>query len=360
MQGVEERRVSKLLDHELLIASEMRSRLITGLAGLELTTEEKCFLASVRPAGIILFARNCDSTDQIRRLVAQANEAIGADEVLVLIDQEGGRVQRLRPPLGRALPPARAFGRLYEADADGAAKAAKLVFRLLAKDLRELGINTDCAPVLDVPVRGAHDVIGDRAYATTVAPIVALGRAVAEGLMAGGVVPVMKHVPGHGRANCDSHLALPIVDDSLETLRDSDFQTFQYLSDLPAAMTAHVVYGAIDGEAAATTSRCVVADIIRREIGFDGLLMSDDLSMKALSGPMRARAEATIAAGCDLVLHCNGDLEEMQAAADGTPCLESKALSRFAKAWAITQAVQDFDISEAEAALSLVSACGSV
>jgi beta-N-acetylhexosaminidase len=359
LQGVEERWVSKLLDYQLLIAGDMRSRLITGLAGLELTTEEKGFLASVRPAGIILFARNCGSPDQIRRLVAGAIEAIGADEVLVLIDQEGGRVQRLRPPLGRALPPARAFGRLYDADADVATKAAKLVFRLLAKDLLELGINTDCAPVLDLPVRGAHDVIGDRAYATTVAPIVALGRAVAEGLMAGGVVPVMKHVPGHGRANCDSHLALPIVDDSLETLQRSDFQTFQELSDLPAAMTAHVVFGAIDGQAPATTSRCVVVDIIRRAIGFDGLLMSDDLSMKALSGTMRSRAEATIAAGCDLVLHCNGDLEEMAAAAAGTPCLEGEALSRFAKAWAITQAVEDFDTSEAEAALSVVFARGS-
>lgn len=337
----------------------MRSRLITGLAGLELTTEEEVFLAGTRPAGIILFARNCDALDQIRRLVSDAIEAIGADEVLVLIDQEGGRVQRLRPPLGRALPPARAFGRLYDSDAVAAVNAAKRVFRLLAQDLRELGINTDCVPVLDVPMPGSHDVIGDRAYATAVAPIVALGRAVAQGVMAGGVVPVMKHVPGHGRATCDSHLALPIVDESLEVLRDSDFQTFQALSDLPAAMTAHVVYSVLDGTAPATTSRYVVDDIIRQEIGFGGLLMSDDLSMKALSGSMQSRARATIAAGCDLVLHCNGVMEEMEAVAAETPTLEGEALRRFATAWAITQSVQDFDVLEAEGALSLVLASGS-
>ncbi len=346
------------MDHGLLIC-KMRSRLITGLAGLELTTGEKAFLAGERPAGIILFKRNCDSPDQIRRLVCDAKGAIAADEVLVLIDQEGGRVQRLRPPLGRSLPPARAFGRLYHANPNAAVSAAKLVFRLLAKDLRELGINTDCVPVLDVPVPGAHDVIGDRAYATTVDPIIALGRAVAQGVMAGGVVPVMKHVPGHGRANCDSHLALPIVHNSLEELRTSDFQTFQGLSDLPAAMTAHVVYSALDGTAPATTSRYVVEDIIRGEIGFDGLLMSDDLSMKALVGPMRERAEAAIAAGCDLVLHCNGELEEMGPVAAGTPALEGEALLRFAAAWAITQGIQDFDVSEAEAALSLLVAGGS-
>ncbi len=337
----------------------MRSRIITGLAGPELSLDEKAFLASVQPAGIILFARNCGSQDQIRRLVAESIAAVGADEVLVLIDQEGGRVQRLRPPLGRNLPTARAFGQLYETDADTAVKAAQLVFQLLAADLRELGINTDCAPVLDVPVEGAHGIIGDRAYGTTVAPIVALGRAVAEGLMAGGVVPVIKHVPGHGRADCDSHLALPVVGESHEVLRQSDFLTFRGLADLPAAMTAHVVYKAIDANAPATTSPCVIADIIRGEIGFDGLLMSDDLSMKALAGPMKARAEATIAAGCDLVLHCNGDISEMTAAAAGTPVLDGPALDRFARAWAVTQEVRGFDISEAEAALSLVLASGS-
>ena len=337
----------------------MRSRFITGLAGFELTNEEKAFLAGTRPAGIILFARNCDTPDQIRRLVSDAIDAISANEVLVLIDQEGGRVQRLRPPLGRALPPARAFGRLYDSDPVAAVNAAKLVFRLLAQDLRELGINTDCVPVLDVPVPGAHDVIGDRAYATTVAPIVALGRAVAHGVMAGGVVPVMKHVPGHGRATCDSHLALPIVNESLEDLRASDFQTFEALSDLPAAMTAHVVYDVLDGTAPVTTSRYVIGDIIRQEIGFGGLLMSDDLSMRALSGSMQSRARATIAAGCDLTLHCNGVLEEMEAVAAESPELVGEAFNRFAAAWAVTQQTQDFDVGEAEMALLLVLAGGS-
>lgn len=329
----------------------MRSALITGLAGERLSADERSFLAHTKPAGIILFARNCESAEQIKALVADATEAIGADDALVLIDQEGGRVQRLRPPLGRALPPGRAFGALFADDPDLAIVAARHVFQLLANDLRALGINTDCAPVLDIPVPGADGIIGDRAYGDTVEPVIALGRAVAEGLMAGGVVPVIKHIPGHGRATCDSHLALPIVEEALGVLNETDFAPFRALADMPSAMTAHVVYSSIDGEAPATTSRVVVEGVIRGHIGFNGLLMSDDLSMKALQGPMRARAESCISAGCDIALHCNGEMEEMLAVAEGVPELSGVSLQRFQAAWNITERRGTVDVEEAEAAL---------
>ncbi|MEQ8825135.1 MAG: beta-N-acetylhexosaminidase [Filomicrobium sp.] len=329
----------------------MRSAFITGLVGERLSADEKRFLAETRPAGIILFARNCQDHDQIKVLVADAVSAIAADDVLILIDQEGGRVQRLRPPLGRALPPARAFGALFATDPEMAIAAARHVFQLLARDLRALGINTDCAPVLDIPVAGADGVIGDRAYGETVGPVVTLGRAVAEGLMAGGVVPVIKHVPGHGRATCDSHLSLPVVNEDVGLLNETDFAPFCLLADMPTAMTAHVVYSAVDPNEPATTSRVVIEGVIRGHIGFDGLLMSDDLSMKALKGPMQARAEKSISAGCDVALHCNGEMAEMQAVAEGVPELTGPSLQRFKSAWKITESAVQFDADEAEAAL---------
>jgi beta-N-acetylhexosaminidase len=338
----------------------MRKALISGLAGHHLGARERHFLAEVKPAGLILFSRNCESHDQIKRLIAESLEAIGSANTLVLIDQEGGRVQRLRPPLGRMLPSARAFGMHFEQDAKAADHAARLVFRLLAADLRALGINCDCVPVLDLPVPGAHGVIGDRAYAQSPEPVVAMGRAVAEGLIGGGVVPVIKHVPGHGRAKCDSHFQLPVVKESLEELQASDFVPFRELASLPAAMTAHVVYNAIDPAAPATTSPPVVAEVIRGHIGFQGLLMSDDLSMKALKGSLRCRAEAAIAAGCDLVLHCNGEFAEMEAVAAGSPDLSSAAAQRFDTALGVTHSAEDFDIDAAEAALERVLAISSV
>lgn len=336
----------------------MQSALITGLSGCELTRDEASFLAEVRPAGIILFARNCQSHGQIRKLVQDALTAIGCDSVLVLIDQEGGRVQRLRPPLGRSLPAAGAFGRLFASNCEDARVAARLIFRLLARDLRDLGINMDCAPVLDLPVPGSHEIIGDRAYGTSTDTIAKLGRAVGEGLMAGGVVPVIKHIPGHGRAKCDSHLDLPVVDDGLDDLTATDFEPFRQLADMPSAMTAHVVYTAIDKDRPVTVSRTGIEQIIRGRIGFDGLLMSDDLSMKALSGSMRSRAEAAITAGCDLALHCNGDMREMRQVAEGTPALAEDALRRFQTAFAVTGNTDDFDDREAEATLETVLAIG--
>jgi len=330
----------------------MRTALITGVAGHALTPRETAFLKETRPAGVILFARNLESHAQIRALVAAACAAVGTNELLVLIDQEGGRVQRLRPPLGRALPPAAAYGQLYERDPDAAADAAFAVARLLAADLAALGINTNCAPVADVPVAGSHQIIGDRAYGNSPEQVARLARAVAEGLMAGGVLPVVKHIPGHGRATKDSHLALPVVSEPRAALSATDFAPFKALSGLPAAMTAHVVFTAIDAEAPASTSAIVTRDIIRGEIGFDGLLMSDDLSMQALSGAMRERAERVIAAGSDLVLHCNGHMDEMQAVAAGTPQLQGRALERFQQALGVINRRKPFDAAASEAQLA--------
>jgi beta-N-acetylhexosaminidase len=337
----------------------MRHAFITGLAGLELEPAEARFLREAAPVGIILFARNCASHDQIRRLIADACEAIGSDEVLTLIDQEGGRVQRLRPPLGRALPAGRAYLTAARGDTVHAASLVERVFRLLADDLRELGINTNCAPVLDVPVPGAHDIIGDRAYALEAGAVTALGLAAAQGLAAGGVMPVIKHIPGHGRAACDSHHGLPTVSASREELAATDFAPFAAAAHLPAAMTAHVVYSAIDPGEPATTSATIIGEVIRGMLGFDGLLMSDDLSMKALSGPMRKRAERSLSAGCDVALHCNGTLAEMEEVAAGVPVLSGEAARRFAAAWLTTTRREPYDPAAAEAALSEVLGHGS-
>jgi beta-N-acetylhexosaminidase len=334
----------------------MRAALITGLAGPELSEDEREFLSEARPAGLILFTRNCRDHDQMRRLVSEAKVAIGSDEVLVLIDQEGGRVQRLRPPLGRALPPGAAYARLFAQDAGEACHVTKLVARLVADDLRALGINTNCTPVLDVPVKGAHDVIGDRALGREPAAIAALGRAIAEGHVEGGVVPVMKHIPGHGRATADSHLSLPVVTTARATLSATDFVPFRLLAGLPAAMTAHVTFTDIDPAAPASISQIVTREVIRGEIGFGGLLLSDDLSMKALTAPIRDSAAAVIRSGSDLALHCNGEVAEMKAAAEGVPLLAGRALERFQRALAVTEMARPFDVGEAERALAGVLA----
>lgn len=334
----------------------MRAALISGLSGEILTPDERAFLRDVRPAGIILFARNCRDRDQIRQLVAAACSAIAADDVLVLIDQEGGRVRRLRPPNWRELPAAAAFARLRDRDRNAGERAAWLAARLTAQDLRSIGINTNCAPVLDLRIDGAHDIIGDRAYGSTPADVASLGRAVAEGLMAGGVVPVIKHIPGHGRALADSHFELPVVATSRAELAATDFAPFRALADMPAAMTAHVVYAAIDPALPGSASARVTAEVIRGDIGFGGLLMSDDLGMKALSGPFADRARVVIAAGSDIALHCSGNLTEMQAVAAGVPALAGRALDRFAACIAVTGRSEPFDVPEADAALAAVVA----
>jgi beta-N-acetylhexosaminidase len=329
----------------------MRSALITGLAGLALTPAELGFLKSSRPAGIILFARNCSSPEQISTLVQASYDAIGTDKLLVLIDQEGGRVRRLRPPLWRDLPAARVYAELYARDPEAARTAARLVARLTASDLRAIGVNTNCAPVLDVEIMGAHDIIGDRAYGRSPAQVADLGRAVAEGYLSGGVIPVIKHIPGHGRAMADSHFELPVVTTHRADLETLDFAPFQALADMPAAMTAHVVYTALDADAPASTSAVVTRDIIRGLCRFGGLLMSDDLSMKALAGPMRERAQAVIAAGSDVALHCNGDMAEMELAAAGVPALSGVANARFEHCINLLNRADAFDLAEAEATL---------
>jgi len=302
--------------------------MIMGAAGQRLTTEEQAFYRAERPWGFILFARNISELEQIRDLVASMRDAVGRPDAPVFIDQEGGRVQRLRPPLAPNYPHAAALGSIFAKDREAGLRAAWLMSRLHAFDLLKLGITADCLPVLDVPVAGAHDVIGNRAYGHDARTVAEMGRAAANGLLSGGVLPVMKHVPGHGRAGADSHKELPRVDASLDELRAQDFIPFRELNDLPMAMTAHVVYSALDAENPATTSPHIISQIVRGEIGFDGLLMSDDISMHALSGDFGARVEAILAAGCDVVLHCNGLMEEMRAVAKRTPELAGKAKLR--------------------------------
>lgn len=306
--------------------------MILGCAGKTLSPDEMRFYREERPWGFILFARNIGEPDQISDLVASMRDCIGRPDAPVFIDQEGGRVQRLRPPIAPNYPAGAAIGALYRQDREAGLRAAWLQARLHAFDLQRFGITADCLPVLDVPIEGASDVIGSRAYGTQPDAVIALGRAAADGLMAGGVMPVMKHIPGHGRAFADSHLALPVVDASLEDLRAHDFLPFKALRHLPAAMTAHIVFTAIDPERPATTSSKVVGEIVRGEIGFDGLLISDDTSMKALSGDFSEKAAAILAAGCDLVLHCNGVMEEMAGIASTTKALTGKSLERAERA----------------------------
>lgn len=329
----------------------MLSRFITGVQGLELSAAEKHFLKDARPCGLILFARNCTAPAQLTALIEAFKEAVGSEDLLISIDQEGGRVQRLGPPHWRALPPAQSYGRQWQLDAPTAETKTRLAAHLIAQELRAQGINCNMVPVLDVPQEEAHEIISDRAYGDAPEPVGALGRAVAEGHMAGGVMPVMKHIPGHGRALADSHEELPVVPTSLCELRDVDFAPFRALNDLPAAMSAHVVYSAIDPDNPASISPLVHEDIIRGDIGFDGLLMSDDLSMKALQGDFADRAAAVLAAGSDLVLHCNGNLVEMEQIASAVPPLDGRSLERFKASLALTRERQPVDISAAEAVI---------
>ncbi len=332
---------------------------ITGCSGLVLTADETAFIRQAEPWGLILFKRNVETPRQVLALTEAFRAAVGRADAPVLVDQEGGRVQRLGPPHWRAYPSA---GRLGAIAGEPWMRAARvrLVARLMAHDLRAVGITVDCMPVLDVPVAGAHAVIGDRAYADTSELIARLGRAAAEGMLAGGVMPVIKHVPGHGRAGADSHHALPVVDADRDALEAQDFLPFRVLADMPAAMTAHVVYTALDRRRPATTSQRVVRDVIRGDIGFQGLLMSDDLSMQALSGTLRERAAAALRAGCDIGLHCNGILAEMEQVADAVPVLAGVARRRAAAALArITHAVEPLDPVDAAAQLDAALAAGS-
>jgi beta-N-acetylhexosaminidase len=304
---------------------------ILGCAGHSLSAEERSFFARFNPLGFILFARNVDTPGQIRALVSDLRNAVGRADAPVLIDQEGGRVQRLRPPHWRAAPAAARFGELASANRAAGVEATRLNAQLIGGELATLGIDTVCAPVLDLSFPGAHEVIGDRAYSGNPDLVATLGRAACDGFAAAGVTPIVKHIPGHGRGMVDSHLSLPVVEASRAELEASDFRPFKALNDMPWAMTAHVVYGAIDPDAPATTSKRVIGEIIRGHIGFEGVLIGDDLSMQALHGAIAERAQATIAAGCDLALHCNGKMEEMASLTDVVPPLSPKTVARLGR-----------------------------
>lgn len=302
--------------------------MIVGCASTKLTPEEVLLFAEHKPWGLILFARNIGTADEIKSLTAHFRDIVGRDEAPVFIDQEGGRVQRIKAPIAQNYPSGATLGAIYAVNAEQGMRVAKIMSKLHAADLLPLGINADCLPVLDVPIRGAHDVIGDRAYGYSAQAVADMGKAAADGLLAGGVLPVIKHIPGHGRALVDSHKSLPRVDADHGSLSAQDFEPFKQLAEMPMAMTAHVIYEALDDSAPATTSKTVIDRIIRGEIGFDGLLMTDDLSMQALSGDFQDRAKASFAAGCDVVLHCNGVMDEMLPVCEATPILSGRALER--------------------------------
>jgi beta-N-acetylhexosaminidase len=325
---------------------------IYGFEGMSLNAAEKTFFASVNPWGYIVFARNIDNPQQLLALTDELRSLSGRADVPVLIDQEGGRVARLRGPHWRDAPPAAVFGEAWARDPQTAREATWANSRLLAHELKACGINVDCVPMLDIRSQGSNEiVIGDRAYSDDPAIVSALGRAAAEGLLAGGVLPVIKHLPGHGRSFVDSHDGLPIVEASLEELEASDFIPFRALNDMPLGMTGHLIFTAIDPKVASTLSKRLINEAIRSSapgrIGFDGLLMTDDLSMGALEGDFETRTRASLDAGCDMILHCNGDMAEMRAIAGQTPLLAGRAQERAEAAIAAFREPDDFDPVEA-------------
>ncbi len=327
------------------------SAFVCGCAGLSLTTWERGFFRDAQPWGLILFKRNVENPEQLSELTASFRDAVGRGAAPVFIDQEGGRVQRLGPPHWPVYPSGASYLRAL-GDIEAAAKLVRLTAQLMANDLRAVGITVDCLPVLDVTYPESHRVIGDRSYGRDPAAVARLGRAAADGLLSAGVLPVMKHLPGHGRAQADSHLELPVVDAPVAELERSDFAPFIANADLPIGMSAHVVYPALDPDHPATTSRRIIAEIIRARIGFDGLLLSDDLSMQALSGTLRERARAALRAGIDVVLHCNGKPDEMEEVAGVTPPLAGRALERADAALSrLRPPALDFDPVDARARL---------
>lgn len=337
-----------------------RRAFISGVAGLTLSPDEQAFIRDARPWGFILFKRNVQTPDQVSALVQELRDAADFPDAPILIDQEGGRVQRLGPPHWPVYPPGEIFSRLYDIDSALGLETARLSARLIADDLLQLGITVDCLPLADVPVPGADAVIGNRAYGTDPAKVAAIARAVTDGLEQGGVLPVLKHIPGHGRATADSHFLLPTVDTPEAELEAIDFAAFRPLADLPMAMTAHVVFSVIDAAHPATTSATMIERVIRGSIGFQGLLMSDDVSMNALAGTIADRTRAIVAAGCDVVLHCNGKLDEMRAVAAETPMLSGEALARADRALAARKPPLAFDRPAARAELdALINRLGS-
>ncbi len=320
---------------------------VSGCESTSLSPEETSFFQSADPWGLILFQRNCDTREQVKRLTEDFRQAVGRTDAPVFIDQEGGRVQRLKPPHWRKYPSGAQIGAVYANSPEAGLRVAFNCARLIADDLHELGITIDCLPVLDVPQPGAHAVIGDRAYATRPDTVTALGKAAARGLLAGGVLPVIKHIPGHGRANADTHFELPRVAAGLGELKSHDFAPFQALHDAPIAMTAHVVFSDVDPDHPATHSKLVLQGIVREKMGFDGLLITDDLNMNALSGNLGERVTASFRAGCDMALHCNGNLEQMEAVVREAPEIAGKCGERTTAALALLSQPREYDVDEA-------------
>ena len=333
---------------------------ILGCQGQSLTHEERALFSDVRPWGFILFGRNVVEADQVRALTDALREAVQDEAALVFVDQEGGRVQRLRPPLARLRPPAGRFGELYARDPEAGLEAVFLNHRLIAAELAAVGLDADCAPCLDLRYPQTHAVIGERAFGEDAATVAALGRAAVDGLLAGGVAPVIKHMPGHGRATTDSHLETPKVSASLAMLEATDFEPFRALADAPMGMTGHITFTAVDPEASTTQSRHVIQTVIRGLIGFDGLLMTDDLSMKALDGDHAERTRRSIEAGCDVALYGNGALvgepvrdlmAEITQVAEASGVLSGRAAERAADARSAARGVRAFDADAAQARL---------
>jgi beta-N-acetylhexosaminidase len=334
---------------------------VSGCAGLSLSKAERDFFAKQQPWGLILFQRNCGSSEQVRALTADFRDAVGRKDAPVMIDQEGGRVQRMGPsanPEWRKYPSASRFGELYRMCPVHALRAARHVGRLMADDLEKVGITVNCLPVLDVPQTGAHAVISDRAYDISPEIILALSRAHVAGFLEGGVLPVMKHVPGHGRATVDSHKELPRVLASRAELEAVDFRVFAGFADCPMAMTAHVVFDVLDKHNPVTLSKRVIRDVIRKQLGFNGLLMTDDLSMKALSGTFAEKTKSALEAGCDIVLHCGGVMAEMEEVAEAACPLTGKSMVRAKAALKQRRKPQRYDIKTAVKDLDAVMTLG--
>ncbi|MTI15858.1 beta-N-acetylhexosaminidase [Rhodobacteraceae bacterium RKSG542] len=301
---------------------------ISGCQSTRLTPEERSFFEIEKPVGLILFARNVETPEQVSELTREFREIVGRSDAPILIDQEGGRVQRLKPPVWPSYPASGTWSALYKQDQEAALRGVYLTSMLMGVDLAKIGVSVSCLPVLDLYFDFASKVVGDRAYSDDPEAVAHMGRKAIEGCLAAGILPIIKHIPGHGRALADSHLELPVVETKLEELRQTDFVPFKALADCSMGMTAHIVFSDIDSEHPATQSAVVIEQIIRGEIGFAGCLFSDDLSMKALKGEMDERTRKVYEAGCDVALHCNGELNEMQQVASVAPLLAGKAKER--------------------------------
>ena len=326
---------------------EIPLAVILGCAGSKLSKNEQALFKETNPFGLILFDRNCVNPDQVKALTNEFRHVIGQEGAPVFIDQEGGRVTRLKPPHWRHPPPAQSFVDLANLKGEEiASKAIQLNFRLIAEDLHALGINVDCTPVLDIPIGCADPIIGDRALGNDLELIKKLATAVCDGLLSGRVLPVIKHIPGHGRALVDSHIDLPTVDATIEELMETDFEAFRSFNEMPLAMTAHIIFSEIDGNNPVTVSRRVIEKVVRGYIGYDGLLISDDLSMQALSGGIKERTWEALDAGCDLVLHCNGKMDEMISVVAGAENMTDKACERWSHATQLLPTAGDFNVQD--------------